>query len=45
MYLKGLWDASTTLDALRFFEKNDQFSFASQRAIDALLVFDGVGEI
>lgn len=35
-----LWDAQTTLDALAFYERNDQFCFASQHAIDELLTFE-----
>ena len=41
MYFQGLWDAETTLAALAFFERNDQFCFASQRAVDILLRFEG----
>ena len=39
MYYRGLWDMETTLEALRYYEKNDQYCFTSQRAIDAALSF------
>ena len=45
MYFQELWDAQTTLDALAFFERNDQFCFASQHAIDKLLRFEGSQEV
>lgn len=40
MYFQELWDAQTTIDALAFYECNDQFCFVSQQAIDELLSFD-----
>ncbi len=39
MYFKGLWDAQTTLDALKFYEKNDQYCFVTQTSIDKALKF------
>ena len=39
MYFKGLWDMQTTLNALRFYEVNDQYCFVTQRAIDQTLAF------
>ena len=39
MYFKGLWDMETTLDALRFYEVNDQYCFVTQKAIDETLAF------
>lgn len=35
----------STLEALRFYDKNDQYCFVSQAAIDALLVFRGSYEV
>lgn len=40
MYFRGLWDMETTLEALRFFEKNDQYCFVTQETIDSKLVFE-----
>lgn len=45
MYFRGLWSMEATLDALRFYDKNDQYCFTSQAAIDALLVFEGSYEV
>lgn len=39
MYFKGLWDMKTTLNALRFYEVNDQYCFVTQQAIDQTLTF------
>ena len=39
MYFKGLWDMETTLNALRFYEVNDQYCFVTQQAIDQALTF------
>lgn len=39
MYFRGLWDAQSTLKALRFYNRNDQYCFKTQRAINQLLVF------
>lgn len=38
-------DAQTTLDALSFFERNDQYCFASQLALDTLLSFEDAYEV
>lgn len=45
MYFQELWDAQSTLDALAFYERNDQFCFASQHAIDELLIFEGTRKV
>lgn len=45
MYFQELWDAQSTLDALAFYECNDQFCFASQHAIDELLIFEGARKV
>lgn len=39
MFFQGLWDMDTTLQALKFYQINDQWCFVSQRAIDELLTF------
>lgn len=39
MYFKGLWDMETTLNALRFYEVNDQYCFVTQQTIDQTLTF------
>ena len=39
MYFRGYWDMQTTLDALRYYRRNDQYCFATQRAIEKLLTF------
>ena len=41
MYFRGYWDIDETLEALKFYEKNDQWCFVSQKAITALLTFAG----
>lgn len=45
MYFRGYWDMDTTLKALRYYEVNDQWCLASQRAIDACLLFVGSYEV
>lgn len=45
MYFRGLWSMEATLGALRFYDKNDQYCFVSQAAVDALLVFRGSYEL
>ena len=45
MYFKGLWDMETTLDALRFYEVNDQYCFVTQKAIDETLAFVASHEV
>lgn len=37
MYYRGLWDKEKTLSELRYFRKNNQITFLSQKAIDAVL--------
>ncbi|WP_165246598.1 DUF3990 domain-containing protein [Adlercreutzia sp. ZJ141] len=39
MYLQGLWGIETTLEALRFYDVNDQWCFVSQRLLDERLTF------
>lgn len=39
MYYRGLWDLSETLKALAFYERNDQYCFISQTAINSTLSF------
>lgn len=39
MYFRGYWDMETTLSALRFYERSDQYCFVSQRAVDYALTF------
>ncbi|WP_172135484.1 DUF3990 domain-containing protein [Adlercreutzia sp. ZJ473] len=39
MYFRGYWDIDTTLKALKYYDKNDQYCFVSQAAVDALLSF------
>lgn len=39
MYFNGLWDADRTIDALRYYQRNDQFCFVRQEAIDHCLSF------
>lgn len=39
MYARGTRDLQTTLAALVFFERTDQYCFVSQKAIDATLAF------
>lgn len=39
MYFRGLWDMETTLEALRFYDKNDQYCFVTQAAVDRKLTF------
>ena len=39
MYFRGLWDLDTTLSALKFYERNDQYCFVTQTAVDERLVF------
>ena len=36
MYMRGLWDMGQTLQALTFYERNDQYCFLTQQAIEAL---------
>lgn len=45
MYFRGYWDMSTTLEALRFYERNDQYCFVTQRAIDGMLAFESSYEV
>lgn len=36
MYMRGLWDLESTLQALTFYERNDQFCFLTSQAIGTL---------
>ena len=45
MYFRGIWDIDKTLEALRFFERNDQYCFASQAILDDSLRFIGSYEV
>ena len=40
LYYRGVWDIRRTLDELRFYDKNDQFCFVSQGALEALLQYE-----
>lgn len=39
MYFKGLWDKDKTISELKYYKKNDQTAFISQKALDDLLTF------
>lgn len=39
MYMDGIWDDMRTLNELRYFKKNDQIAFLSQKIIDKVLKF------
>jgi hypothetical protein len=39
MYFQGYWDKERTLEELRFYKKNDQYCFATQKIIDSCLTF------
>lgn len=45
MYFKGYWDMPTTLNALKFYERNDQYCFVTQEAIDSVLAFNSYYEV
>lgn len=45
MYYQGIWDIERTLEALRFYEVNNQWCFVSQRAIDELISFVNAWEV
>ena len=36
MYMRELWDMERTLQALAFYERNDQYRFLTSRSIAAL---------
>ena len=40
MYHRGVWDKERTLKELRYFKKNNQIAFITQKAIDNLLSFE-----
>lgn len=39
MYMNGVWDEKRVLDELRFFQKNDQIAFLTQKIIDNKVKF------
>lgn len=39
LYYRGIWDADTTLVAIRFYKLSDQYCFVTQNAIDSSLMF------
>ena len=39
MYFRGVWDKQRTLQELKYYKKNNQIAFISQKAIDGLLEF------
>ena len=39
LYYRGIWDVQRTLHELTYYEKNDQFCFVTQNAINLLLQF------
>lgn len=45
MYFDGLWDMPTTLSALKFFEKNDQYCIVTQSTVDRHLRFIEAREV
>lgn len=45
MYYKKIWDIETTLQALKFYELNDQICLVSQKAIDELLTYVSFYEV
>lgn len=45
MFYQGLWDIGTTLEALRYYEVNDQWCFISQSLVDDALRFVGASEV
>ena len=36
MYVRGLWSMQETIDALSFYERNDQYCFVTGKAVSAL---------
>jgi hypothetical protein len=44
-YFRGLWDAARTLDALRFYDLNDQMCFVAQSLAMTSLRFVGSYEV
>ena len=45
MYMDGLWDVEKTLSEIRFFKKNDQIAFLTQKVIDATVKFKEAYEV
>lgn len=39
MYLRGLWDIATTLEALKYYNVNDQWCFVRQEVLDECVSF------
>lgn len=45
MYKRGIWDRERAIREIRVYETYDQICFVSQRAMDALLTFEGSFEV
>lgn len=45
MYYREVWDAQTTLEAIKFYPKNNQYCFVTQKVIDELLRFVDTYEV
>lgn len=45
MYHMGIWDKERALKEIRVYSSYDQIAFITQRAIDALLVFENFKEV
>ena len=45
MFYQGLWDIETTLEALCYYEVNDQWCFISQSLVDDALRFVGASKV
>lgn len=45
MYMDGIWDIERTLTELRYFKKNDQIAFLTQKVIDDVVKFEGSYEV
>lgn len=45
LYYRGIWDEDTTLEAIRFYQRSDQYCFVSQAAIEGLLTFTEAYEV
>lgn len=44
MYLSGIWDAARTLSEIRYYKRNDQIVFKTERALSTL-VFQSFHEV
>lgn len=45
MYFRGLWDMASTLAALKFYGRNDQYYFVTQTALERSLRFERSYEV